>query len=38
MKAVVYYRKFLSLWGDADPVFAAEVENARARLAYLTSR
>lgn len=38
MKAVEYYRKFLSLWGDADPVFAAEVENARARLAYLTSR
>ncbi len=33
--AVENYRKFLSLWRDADPLFAAEVEDARARLAAL---
>jgi tetratricopeptide (TPR) repeat protein len=32
------YRKFLSLWRDADPVFAAEVEDARARLAALEAQ
>ena len=33
--AVENYRKFLSLWGDADPLFAAEVADAKARLAAL---
>jgi len=33
--AVENYRKFLSLWKDADSVFTAEVEDARARLASL---
>ena len=33
--AIENYRKFLSLWKDADPVFAAEVQEARARLAAL---
>ena len=33
-KAIENYRKFLSLWGDADPIFA-EVADARARLAAL---
>jgi tetratricopeptide (TPR) repeat protein len=36
-KAIETYRKFLSLWGDADPVFAAYVDDARTRLAHLTS-
>ncbi len=35
-KAVEYYRKFLSLWGNADPIFL-EVADARARLAALES-
>lgn len=33
--AIENYRKFLSLFGNADPLFAAEVEDARARLAVL---
>jgi len=35
--AIKSYRKFLSLWGDADPMFAAEVEDAKARLAALVA-
>ena len=34
-KAVESYRKFLSLWGQADPVFASDVADARRRLAVL---
>jgi tetratricopeptide (TPR) repeat protein len=34
-KAIEGYRKFLNLWGQADPVFAAEVNDARTRLAAL---
>ncbi len=34
-QAVENYRKFLSLWKDADPIFAADVENAKTRLAVL---
>ena len=34
-KAVVDYRKFLSLWGQADPVFAPYVDDAKKRLAAL---
>ncbi len=37
LKAVGYYRKFLDLWGDADPIFP-EVEDARQRLARLEAR
>jgi tetratricopeptide (TPR) repeat protein len=37
MKAIEYYRKFLSLWGNADPIFS-EVEDARSRLAALESK
>ena len=33
--AIKSYRKFLSLWGDADALFAAEVDDARQRLATL---
>jgi len=33
--AVENYRKFLSLWKEADPIFAVEVEDARQRLAAL---
>jgi tetratricopeptide (TPR) repeat protein len=33
--AVDSYRKFLSLWGQADPIFAVYVEDARKRLAAL---
>jgi hypothetical protein len=36
-KAVENYRKFLSLWGNADPIFP-EVGDARARLAALESK
>ena len=36
-KAIEHYRKFLSLWGEADPIFP-EVEDARQRLARLESR
>jgi tetratricopeptide (TPR) repeat protein len=36
-KAIDSFRKFLSLWGDADPLFAAQVEDARRRLAELES-
>lgn len=34
-KAVVDYRKFLSLWGQADPVFAPYVDDAKKRLTAL---
>jgi tetratricopeptide (TPR) repeat protein len=34
-KAAEGYRKFLRLWGQADPLFAAEVNDARTRLASL---
>lgn len=37
-KAVQRYREFLKLWGGADPMFAAEVEGARIRLAALENR
>jgi|GEM_PF-1059338 len=33
--AIENYRKFLSLWRDADPIFAADVEDAKGRLAAL---
>jgi hypothetical protein len=33
--AIKNYRKFLSLWGDADPIFKTEIEDARRRLAVL---
>jgi hypothetical protein len=33
-EAAENYRKFLSLWGDADPIFP-EMADARARLAAL---
>jgi len=36
-QAMEHYRKFLSLWGDADPLFAAQVQDARRRLAELES-
>ena len=36
-KAIESYRKFLSLWGGADPVFAPEVGDARKRLAILVA-
>jgi tetratricopeptide (TPR) repeat protein len=36
-KAIDGYRKFLSLWGRADPLFAPEVNDARARLSALES-
>jgi hypothetical protein len=34
-KALESYRKFLSLFGQADPLFAPEVLDARSRLAAL---
>jgi len=34
-KAIEGYRKFLSLWGQADPIFAPDVEDAKKRLAAL---
>ena len=37
LKAVGYYRKFLELWKDADPIFP-EVEDARQRLARLEAK
>lgn len=33
--AIENYRKFLSLWKGADPIFGAEVEDAKKRLAAL---
>ena len=36
-KAVENYRRFLELWKDADPIFGAELEDARQRLAALGS-
>jgi len=33
--ALSNYRKFLSLWGNADPMFAATVEDARNRASAL---
>lgn len=33
--ALTNYRKFLALWKDADPMFAPDVEDARARVAAL---
>ena len=33
--AIENYRKFLSLWKDADPIFVADVEDAKRRLAAL---
>ena len=36
-KAIGHFRKFLSLWGDADPLFP-QVEDARQRLARLEAR
>jgi tetratricopeptide (TPR) repeat protein len=36
-KAVAGYRKFLSLWGQADPLFAPEVDDAAKRLAALVA-
>jgi tetratricopeptide (TPR) repeat protein len=37
-KAIENYRKFLALWKDADPIFVAEVNDAKNRLAALESR
>jgi len=37
LKAIGYYRKFLDLWKDADPIFP-EVEDAKARLARLEAK
>jgi tetratricopeptide (TPR) repeat protein len=34
-KAAESYRKFLSLWGQADPIFAPDVDDARRRLTAL---
>jgi tetratricopeptide (TPR) repeat protein len=34
-KSIQNYRKFLSLWKDADPIFGAQVEDAKKRLAAL---
>ena len=36
-RAVERYRKFLGLFGGSDPLFAAQVEDARRRLAALES-
>ena len=35
-RAIEYYRKFLELWKEADPMFAAEVDDARQRLKALS--
>jgi tetratricopeptide (TPR) repeat protein len=35
LKAAESYRKFLSLWGQADPLLASEVVDAKKRLAAL---
>ncbi len=36
-KAIEYYRKFLELWKDADPIFEGEIKDAKQRLAALGS-
>ena len=36
--AISNYRKFLALWGGADPIFAPLVEDARKRLAVLEAQ
>jgi hypothetical protein len=36
-QAIENYRKFLSLWGNADPIFG-EVEEAKKRLFALESK
>ena len=37
-RAIAGYRKFLSLWGNADPPFIGQVEDARRRLAALEAQ
>jgi len=37
-KSIENYLKFLSLWKDADRLFAGEVEDAKARLATLEAK
>jgi tetratricopeptide (TPR) repeat protein len=37
-RAIAGYRKFLSLWGNADPPFTGQVEDARRRLAALEAQ
>jgi len=34
-RALAHYRSFVSIWGDADPIFSDKVAEARARLARL---
>jgi tetratricopeptide (TPR) repeat protein len=38
LKAIENYTKFLSLMAEADPVFSAEIEDARASLARLQAK
>ncbi len=37
-RAIAGYRQFLGLWGEADPPFTAQVEEARRRLAALEAQ
>jgi tetratricopeptide (TPR) repeat protein/TolB-like protein len=37
VRVVEQYKKFLGLFGDADPLFAAQIQDARKRLAALGS-